>query len=297
MITNSRLRAFRECPRKEYLSFDLGLEPTTLPEAMRWGSAFHAARAGETYEADPYVRASVERVLAEYREPIDEIVAAEVPFEIPLVNPATGAAAARETLAGTIDAIGRVGSRLWIIERKTTSRPVEDLFARLDIDTQVLTYWIGARALGYDVQGVLYCVQPRPGQRPLKATPIEARKYTQEKIDKKTGEVTPPRLYANQRDRDETPEEYAARLVVEPATFREAPVLNDALLRHQSELWSQHQARMWMRREGHTWRNPQACEDCFFTGICLRSDLETTVPDGFLRRSTPTQARVGQATL
>jgi len=277
MLTNSRLRAWRECPRKSYLGFDLGLEPTTLPEAMRWGSAFHAARAGLPYEANPFVRTSVERVISQYTEPIDEIVAAEVPFEIGLADPDTGVDSG-ETLAGTIDAIARIGSRLVIVERKTTSRPVEDLFQRLDIDTQVLTYWIGAHALGYEVSGVLYAVQPKPQERPYRATPIEKRKY------KKDGT-----LYANQRDRDETPEEYGARITVETATFREVPILASAVERHVRDLWAQYKAHEWMRETGHTWRNPQACEDCWFTGICLRSDLDKNTPDGFVRRLTPTQ--------
>jgi len=269
MITNSRLRAWRDCPRKEYLSFELRLEPLVRSEALRWGSAFHAALAGIPFEADPFVRASVSAVVAQYNEPV-EIVAREEHFEIPLVNPDTGEAAKDETLAGTIDAIGRLrDGRLAIVERKTTSRPVEDLLQRLDLDTQVLTYWIGARAVGYPVEAVFYAVQPKPQQRPLKATPEDKRKYT------KAGE-----LYANQRLIDETPDEYAARLTIEAPTFREVPILHDAIENHQRDLWAQYTV---MRSLTHRWRNPAACEDCHFVPICNRSDLSTTVPDGYFR--------------
>lgn len=285
MISNTRLRTWRTCPQKEYLSFDLGLEPTTKPERLAWGSAFHAGRAGLAYEADPFVRASVEKVLAVYREPC-EVVAAELHFELPFHG---------GTLCGDIDAIGTINGRLVIVERKTTSRPVEDLLQNLDLDTQVLTYWLGARHLGYDVQSVLYCVQPKPTERPKKATPVEKRKYKKGHLNESDVYIPGP-LYANQRTTDETPDEYAARIEVDPPTFKEVPVLHDALARHERETQAQIRLREFQRANALIYRNPQACEDCWFTEICLRSDLTTTVPDGFIRRTamgsvqTPTLA-------
>jgi hypothetical protein len=66
----------------------------------------------------------------------------------------------------------------------------------------VSTYYAGAKALGHDVAGVIYDVISKPTLRPLKATPVESRKYT------KAGT-----LYAAQRAEDEVPEQYALRLV------------------------------------------------------------------------------------
>lgn len=275
MLTNSRLRSWRACPRREYLEYDLGLSAADRSEALRFGIAFHAVLGGAPLDGlviDPFLREALRRTLESYQEPI-EIIAREVPFEIPLVNPDTGGSSTVETLGGIIDAIGRYQGRLVIVERKTTSNANEDYFARLDLDTQPLTYWQGARSLGHDVQGVVYCVVARPLERPKKATPLELRKYTKD-----------GKLYANQREIDETPAEYGARLDIKVPIFREVGILSDALEAHQRDLWAQHQARLLARRAGLTpWRNPAACDDCQFLGCCRRSDLETTVPDGFAR--------------
>jgi len=58
-----------------------------------------------------------------------------------------------------------------------------------------------ARAKDYPVETVLYDVTMWPGLRPYKATPAESRKYTKE-----------GKLYANQREENETPEEYGRRV-------------------------------------------------------------------------------------
>jgi len=98
---------------------------------------------------------------------------------------------------------------VYVLERKTTS---EDLslagvyWRRLGIDAQVSLYLAAARALGFDAIGVLYDALRKPDLLPLKATPVELRKYT-----KPTKKDPVSRLYANQREVDETPDEYFRR--------------------------------------------------------------------------------------
>lgn len=87
------------------------------------------------------------------------------------------------------------------VEHKTTSSDIEPggaYWKRLTLDTQVSQY-LGA---GEGVDGMLYDVIRKPGLRPYKATPPDERKYT------KAGTI-----YASQRENDETPSEYEARLV------------------------------------------------------------------------------------
>lgn len=87
-----------------------------------------------------------------------------------------------------------------VVEHKTTSSdigPGSSYWKRLTLDTQVSQY-LGAEERA---EGMLYDVIRKPGIKPYKATPPEARKYT------KTGA-----LYAAQREADETPEEFAVRL-------------------------------------------------------------------------------------
>jgi len=98
---------------------------------------------------------------------------------------------------------------VYVLERKTTS---EDLslagvyWRRLGIDVQVSIYLAAARSLGYDATAVLYDAIRKPDLLPLKATPVELRKYT-----KPTKKDPVSRLYANQRESDETPDEYFRR--------------------------------------------------------------------------------------
>lgn len=120
------------------------------------------------------------------------------------------------------------------------------------LDSQVSGYMPGARALGHDVLDCIYDVIRKPGIQQLEATPVENRKYKVMrdkacpeckkknappaphmievgKADSEPGEeaseprivecrggrvVTDPggQLYANLRDRDETPEEFRLRL-------------------------------------------------------------------------------------
>ena len=84
-----------------------------------------------------------------------------------------------------------------LIEHKTSSADIEDgsaFWKRLRLDSQSSNYLTGSKAVGFDPKAVLFDVIRKPRIKPLKATPVESRKY------KKDGG-----LYANQRENDETP--------------------------------------------------------------------------------------------
>lgn len=123
------------------------------------------------------------------------------------------------------------------------------------MDSQVSIYFDGAKLLGHDVRGCIYDVLAKPAQRPLKATPVEARKY------KANGE-----LYANQRAEDETPEAYCARIVdtvtSKPEEFFvriEVPRLDSELDDARRDLWQQAQRIREDERLGRAPRNVDAC--------------------------------------
>lgn len=141
------------------------------------------------------------------------VLGVEVQFRAPIIHPDTGAEHPVFELGGKLDVLTSTG----IIEHKTTSDDIElgSLYWRRvsALDSQVSTYDIGLRALGVNGE-CLYDVIKKPELRPYQATPEASRKYTKEKVDKKTGEVLEPsRLYAGQREHDETPEEYEARIL------------------------------------------------------------------------------------
>lgn len=137
---------------------------------------------------------------------------------------------------------------VYVVEHKSTSLDIGEgspYWKRLILDGQISNYNTGTRALGHEPVGVLYDVIRKPTLRPLKATPLEERKYTQEKsrackeckkkaptpgphvetIENDDGTprevscvdgriVTDPggQLYKNMREHDETPDEFAARI-------------------------------------------------------------------------------------
>jgi hypothetical protein len=141
------------------------------------------------------------------------------------------------------------------------------------MDRQIGVYLRAAQHLGMDVRGIGYDVIGRPQLRPLKATPPESRKYT------KPTKTEPARLYANQRDRDETPEEYGERclaaIAAEPDAYyqRAIPV---RLFQEQHEcavdVWQTAQAIRDARRLNVFPRNPDACftwsRACDFLSVC-----------------------------
>jgi RecB family exonuclease len=225
LLTHSRLSCFRACPRKHFLRYELGLTPAERSLALRVGSAFHSALEAQDKSEDvtaileaavesPFdlalVAAMVNGHTARWANDALQPVASEQQFEMPLVNPETGAPTPIWKLAGIVDRIVQMpDGRLALMEYKTTSRdfaPGADYWVRLHMDQQLSIYVIAARALGYQIDTILYDVTRRPAQRPLKATPTEARKYTKD-----------GKLYANQRDVDETPDEYAARVAADIA--------------------------------------------------------------------------------
>jgi hypothetical protein len=103
----------------------------------------------------------------------------------------------------------RSDSTIWVLEHKTSgvdTSPGSDYWTALRLDSQISTYVLACKVNGIDVEGVLYDVLNKPAIKPLLATPEDQRKYT-----KPTKKDPVSRLYANQRDADETDEEFFVR--------------------------------------------------------------------------------------
>ena len=302
-LTHSRMACFRDCPRKHYLRYELGLTAEKEGLALRIGSAFHLAmekhdKDGGAWEddlglEDPFDRALVMGMfqghLDRYESDEDqmEVVATELEFDIALINPETTRPSTVWRFRGKIDRVVRLADgRLALQEYKTTTRdfsPGAEYWQKLHMDQQLSIYVIAARELGYDVQTVLYDVTRRPMLKPLKATPEDKRKYIQ-----KTGE-----LYANQRAEDEDPGEYAIRVSAaidadpEKHFSRiEIARLDQDLDDCRGEIWSQQLVIRECQRSGRWWKNPGACYGifpCDYLPICLNRDLESNTPIGFVR--------------
>lgn len=312
LLTNSSVRTFRRCARLYKLRYEDGYEPVgEKAAALRFGTLIHVgleawwmAAPGERLaaaiaaiqpepgvEVDPFDQVRAEELLAGYDARWGgerlEAVTVEAEFTTALRNPETGAASRTWSLAGKVDGLVREldTGRLMLLEHKTTSEPIgagSDYWKRLVIDPQVSTYFVGARALGYDVSGCIYDVLAKPAIRPLKATPLEARKFTKD-----------GRLYAAQREADETPDEFRARfraaIAADPSqVYQRGEVvrLEDEERDAAFDVW---QAGREIRdaQVANRWpRNPDACvrfgRTCDFFAACSRT-ADVTDPTLFRR--------------
>jgi hypothetical protein len=243
-------------------------------------------------------------------------LAVEPKFEAPMINPETGYPSRTWILAGAIDGIAEIDTRAWNVETKTTSSdisPGSDYWQRLRIDGQVSQYYAGATALGHEIWGCIYDVIKKPTLKPLKATPEENRKFTKGKGCKECGGSAggkkgvvrgsgkqceegdvngetcfecggsgwkeAPRLHANMRDRDETPDEYRARLrasiLEDPNAYYargEVVRLEDDLQRYQLDTWRTGKMIRDVQLNGSPSRNPDACvrygRFCSYWDVC-----------------------------
>lgn len=313
LLTHSRLATCRACPRKHYLRYEAGLRTETTSQALSVGSAFHAAQeardkgldileAIEAHTEDPYDRELVAAMfMGHFKRHENEwldVVKSEMEFALPLINPETGRASRTWELAGKLDRLVRLpDGRLALQEYKTTTKditPGSDYWTALHMDGQLSLYVIAARQMGYEVETVLYDVTRRPLLRPYKETPLEARKY------KKDGT-----LYANQRDRDETPEEYGDRVakdIAERPDYYFARIeiarLDDDLDECRKELWQQQVMIRQMQRTGAWWRNPGSCfspHSCEYLPICKMDNLQESTPSGYVRSDVQHPELTGDA--
>jgi len=217
-LTCSQIKCFRKCERKHLLAYILAIRTQDIPKYFRTGRIFHNAldfRAqglavddsiaqalhdydqallqlkGEEWEKRIIEREVLARLIAGYFwrwEEMDkeiEVVASELPFELPIYNPVTGKADDVFVIAGKIDKIIKLADgRLAVMEHKTTSDDLavtSHYWRRLRIDIQISIYYLAARMLGYSVETILYDVVRKPSySKPKQLTQAQ----TKELIDK-----------------------------------------------------------------------------------------------------------------
>jgi hypothetical protein len=298
LMTSSRAKDYRACPRLHQIQYELGFRPLSEADVLRFGTLFHkgleawwrawlaglpqeqwltlalAAMAGES---DPFDRVRAEELMRGYhfrwKDERYEVVAVEQEFETELRNPATGVASRTWRLAGKIDVTVREADsgRALTVEHKTSSEdisPGSEYWRRLRMDGQVSTYYAGAQSLGLDVEGCLYDVVGKPKLRPYKATPEASRKYKADGT-----------LYANQRADDETSEEFRERLRADIAENPAAYFQRGEVVRLESEmeeamfdLWQLGQQIREAELAKRAPRNPDSCvrygRTCPYFDVC-----------------------------
>lgn len=283
-----------------YYAYELGYQRIEKAEALDTGSKWHdsleawwlALKEGRKHEAldaalaalsphpDPYEQIRAETVLTGYHvrwidEPI-EVLGVEVSFEGPLVDPITGETNTEFILGGTVDAICRHRNRTLVVEHKTTSQdfsPGSYYWEKLTLNSQVSMYLAAGHALGMRLDGCLYDVIGKaPDLAPKLATPESDRKYTKD-----------GRLYARQRDTDEDPEDFRARLLnaisENPGQFYgrgEIVRIGDELESSLLDVWQIGELISEARERSRWPRNTDACfafnRACDFFPVCARGE-------------------------
>jgi hypothetical protein len=312
VVTNSELREARACMRRHRIKYILRRRPRSASEPLTFGTLTHAGHeawrkakavsqdpsdmftaaveamrdhAAKSDNIDEYMLVTVEELMrgytARWADDGYRTVAVEQSFDVPLVNPETGHPSRTFRIGGKFDGIiaSRLSNgeeRLHVEELKTTGSDIEPGSLYWEkvraLDSQVSIYISGARAAGFDVADCIYTVIRKPGIRPLKATPEESRKYT------KATAKEPSRLYAGQRDADETPEEYRLRL---RADIEEKPgryFARGTIVRlehdereHAFDMWQSAKMLHEAERSGFAPRNPDACSSfggCEYLAVC-----------------------------
>lgn len=201
IITHSRSDCFKTCRKKHLFSYEYGIRSVLDGKALRMGSAGHAglealgktddlavaAEAVRSYYAScpPQFDAyeweieceTVLRLICGYEwrwaDQKFKYVACEQSFELPLTNPATGAASKTFALGGKIDGIVELeDGRLAVLECKFLGDDIgrdSELWRRMRIDSQISLYVVAARRLGFAVDCVMYNVVRKPT---IKPTPV-----------------------------------------------------------------------------------------------------------------------------
>ena len=302
-LTQSRLRSYRECQRLHHLRYEEGFAPVVESESLRFGTLLHIGLevwwkdgdwrgAIEENEADPFDRIRAFEIMDGYDARWNgerdrfQILAIEEQFTAPLLNPETGMPSRTWVLAGKCDGLIKQDGDNIVLEHKTTSDAIDsdadNYWQKLSMDHQLSLYVIGAESLGFQVSKCLYDVIRKPSIRPLKATPVEARKFTKD-----------GRLYANQRETDETPEEFRERLRDEIQDNLEKYFQRRLVPRMESQiqdfLFDAWQTARQIREgeiAGHAPRNPEACHRfgrCPFWDVCANG-LDPSTSQDFIRR-------------
>ncbi len=335
-LSNSRIRSFKTCPRKEWFEYGLGVrrKPT---EALRLGSAVHhaldllktghelaiavasiesnydilALQANDPDRTNAFAiectktRCLVEGWFFRWRNADFEVVKSESRFDIDIRNPATSHKSTKFGLSGKIDAIIRLDDgRLAILEHKTTKEDISSgstYWRHLKLDSQISTYFVAAKAIGYDVQTVIYDVIRKPAIAPrlVPQEDADGNKIVHDgngdRVFLKSGK---PRQSAGEGHTllaaKETPEQYGARLAADIAQRpewyyqrNEIPRGHNDIKEFKDELWQVQKSIGLAHREGRHYKNPDACFSpypCAYFDVCtLGIDLTQETPEGFVR--------------
>lgn len=274
LLTATRMGTLLGCPRKHYWRYEVGLHAVCDAAPLRFGSAWHlgmearwqgldyalalAVALGKAESFSELEAATLAGLLAGYfaRYGEGEVVKTlhpEQEFRMAL------AGSRSFDVAGKIDGLGvLVDGRLCLLEHKTCGEDISpdgEYWMRLRFNPQIYQYVLAARALGWDVEVVLYDVARKPAIKQRQA---------------ETAEQFGERLAADTKER---PDFYYAR--------REVPVLDQDVAEFEVQRLELSRLILLLRAASRRARKPEhawprncggmTCRFCGFACFCMQN--------------------------
>ena len=271
LLTNSTISQFKNCRKAFQYRNIMQLVPRLEGEARGIGSAVHKGLEtgsvdealalldntfpGDQDEADrletnkAIVQAMLEGYFALYGTGWDGEYRPELRFDVPIINPATGALSRSFRLAGKVDGLLKDDNgKYWLVEYKTAGSVDRNYIDKLMLDGQLTTYIYGLqRQENIKISGVIYRILRKPSIRQTKKETIN------QYID---------RLIQDYKDR---PEFY----FYSEALYRSQEDLGE----FEHELWDITQDLLKCRRDNLWYKNTGRCGDwgqCSYIPLCAK---------------------------
>lgn len=274
VITNSEIATHRTCARRHHYRYELLLRPRSSDKALHTGHQAHdfqelwwaeERRAALAMPSEPLIGALMAGYDARWGDETQwESREVENEHYVTLGEPVMGT---QLVLGSKLDGlvINTRTLELYVREFKTTAydiAPGSMYWQSIRLNTQIDTYSYILRQEGVEVSGTLYDVVHKPRLEPLKATPADQIKWTKAKPATKNKPAEPSRPYAGVRLKDETDDEFAARVAL---TIGEEPerYYGRAIIRRAAEQIEEfvdeleHYSRQLIVAPPH--RNPDSC--------------------------------------
>ena len=303
-VSHSELVSFLTCNRLHFFAYRLRREPKTTAEPLLVGRRVEnvikqiwLGKNPDLSELQPEERALCKAYPIWWQHHTLRVKRVDIPFQVEIAG---------VLYVGELDGDGEDKNEDVIVELKTTSDDVSvgsSYWPRIvEMDPQVTTYLMAARAQGRNLRRVVWDVIRKTTLERFTATPPDKRKYT-----KPTKADPVSRLYANQHDHDETDDEYELRVLEDIAKTPEKYFQRRDIIRYENE----HKAHLrdvagvvrlmqFVEQMPEAPRNPNACwkwgRPCGFLPVCReedRIDNNATYQD---RARRATKSSVEQAT-
>jgi len=293
LLTNSTISSFKNCRKQYYYRNVKQLVPRHEGEARGIGSAVHKGIEtgsieealalfddifpSDQQEADKLetnkaiVQAMLEGYFSLYGTDWEGEFQPELQFEVPIINPKTGAQSKTFKLAGKVDGLLKDrGGKYWLVEFKTAGTIDKSYIDKLMLDAQMTAYIYGLqRQLDIKISGVIYRVLRKPSIRQTKKETLEQflNRLVEDYKSRPEFYFVQEQLYRTQEDLDE----------------------------FEQELWDITQDLLKCRKDNLWYKNTSRCKDwgkCQYIPLCAKyEDAEEL----FIQKEVNSELKEGEA--